>query len=669
MQLDKIKISNFRQFAGDSTIEFGTGEKNTTLIKGVNGAGKTGIFRAVMFALYGDYYLEQDTTREDIHLVNLNLLKSSKYPVTATVTLYFTHNEVEYRINRSLTEFISDNQITTAAEEAEFGKFLKEEQHFEKITDNQDEVNDEINKILPQNIRKFFFFDAEKLDLLSDLQNGGSVAKKIKSGVYDFLQLSNLNKASKVLGDAARDQGRQLARQVGDQRYEQLEQQIEQANDDLSKLREEKQQLIDEIGLAKKEEDGVKQQIAQNKDERVLGERLKDKQEALKNENHSLSEMVDEITLKIDNFAIDSVLDSVAKAESKVKNIQNQRDDKFSKVILTESLNNKVCALCGNDLKEHPENEAHIQDLLKKFQVSEISGVLNTVSSALTSANDRRKSIEDTMHRNYESMISHENKINKLEQEVEQIGGRITMPQNELKNLSDQENITLPKLQRSISTMTGNIAVKENLISKLSSKLKILEKQQEQVQIKDNNLKIKRLAVSRLKRISDEINRVIETYTDSSRKQLESQMKETFNKIITAQDRSLIGQIKISSNFELSVIGRNGVNMLSDFSMGQSQMLSLAFITSLAIVASKGRDTVDFPLFMDTPFGRLSQDNRINLIENIPDMTSQWILLLTDTELTEGTELPAFKKGNQVGTVYSLKKTDEGTTKIVPEKI
>ena len=89
--------------------------------------------------------------------------------------------------------------------------------------------------------------------------------------------------------------------------------------------------------MAKKEEDGVKQQIAQNKDERVLGERLKDKQEALKNENHSLSEMVDEITLKIDNFAIDSVLDSVAKAESKVKNIQNQRDDKFSKVILTES--------------------------------------------------------------------------------------------------------------------------------------------------------------------------------------------------------------------------------------------------------------------------------------------------------------------------------------------
>lgn len=320
-------------------------------------------------------------------------------------------------------------------------------------------------------------------------------------------------------------------------------------------------------------------------------------------------------------------------------------------------------------MKEHTENEAHIQDLLKKFQVSEISGVLNTVSSALTSANDRRKSIEDTMHRNYESMISHENKINKLEQEVEQIGGRITMPQNELKNLSDQENITLPKLQRSISTMTGNIAVKENLISKLSSKLKILEKQQEQVQIKDNNLKIKRLAVSRLKRISDEIDQVIETYTDSSRKQLESQMKETFNKIITAQDRSLIGQIKISSNFELSVIGRDGVNMLSDFSMGQSQMLSLAFITSLAIVASKGRDTVDFPLFMDTPFGRLSQDNRINLIENIPDMTSQWILLLTDTELTEGAELPAFKKGNQVGAVYSLEKTDEGTTKIVPEKI
>ncbi len=42
---------------------------------------------------------------------------------------------------------------------------------------------------------------------------------------------------------------------------------------------------------------------------------------------------------------------------------------------------------------------------------------------------------------------------------------------------------------------------------------------------------------------------------------------------------------------------------------------------------------------MDTPFGRISGKNRDNLIENIPMLTSQWILLLTDTEFTVSEEM------------------------------
>lgn len=669
MQLEKLKISNFRQFEGDNVLEFGYGQQNVTLIKGTNGAGKTGIFRAIMFALYGDHYLEQDTTREDIHLVNSKLLNSTGLPMTATVTLYFRHNDVSYLIKRSLTEFKSDNKTSVATEGAEFGKFLADKQQYQKITDNIDQVRVEVNNILPQNIRKFFFFDAEKLDLLSGLQNGGSVAKSIKTGVFDLLQLSNLETASKVFNQAARDQSKELSNQLGDQQFKELEDKIETTNNDLSRLREEKSQIIDEIETAKKEEELIKQQIAQNRDDRAQAEILKNKEETLSSERYALNEVINEAIGRIDDTAIDVVLGSVDKAGIKVENIQNQRSDKFAKAILTESLNNKVCALCGNDLSAHPENEEHIQVLLKKFQVSEISGVLNIVSNSLMSANSSSQGIQAAVTRSYQSIVNHEDKINKLEHEIEQIGSQITMSQNELKNITNKEQHTLPNVQSNISTMTEKIGVKKDQITKLENKLQELEAQQEQVQIKDNNLKVKRDAVARLKRIGKEIDQIIDTYSTYSKEQLEKQMKVIFNQIITAEDRSLISDIKISNNFELSVIGKNGMSILNDISMGQSQMLSLAFITALATVASKGRNNVDFPLFMDTPFGRLDVENRTNLIKNIPNMTSQWVLLVTDTELTEGTELPVFKQENRVGKVYSLNKMDDGTTKIVPEEI
>lgn len=65
---------------------------------------------------------------------------------------------------------------------------------------------------------------------------------------------------------------------------------------------------------------------------------------------------------------------------------------------------------------------------------------------------------------------------------------------------------------------------------------------------------------------------------------------------------------------------------------------------------------------MDTPFGRISGENRDNLIQQIPEMTNHWILLLTDTELTK-IEQNAFDHYGRVGKVYELV-NEEGRTRI-----
>ena len=56
---------------------------------------------------------------------------------------------------------------------------------------------------------------------------------------------------------------------------------------------------------------------------------------------------------------------------------------------------------------------------------------------------------------------------------------------------------------------------------------------------------------------------------------------------------------------------------------------------------------------MDSPFNRLSAKNRDNLIMRLPDLTAQWILLVTDTRLTISEER-VFKQSGKLGKWYKI---------------
>ena len=66
MKFKKLKLNNFRQYIGENSVEFcSDAQNNVTLIFGANGFGKTGIFRAIMFGLYGDRFLKQDKLTDE----------------------------------------------------------------------------------------------------------------------------------------------------------------------------------------------------------------------------------------------------------------------------------------------------------------------------------------------------------------------------------------------------------------------------------------------------------------------------------------------------------------------------------------------------------------------------------------------------------------------------
>ncbi|MGG1558229.1 AAA family ATPase, partial [Geobacillus thermoleovorans] len=77
MIINRLILHNFRQFYGTQILEFGNQLNNqlVTIILGENGRGKTGVYRAILFALYGDLLLEQDSSDSEVILTNIKALQ------------------------------------------------------------------------------------------------------------------------------------------------------------------------------------------------------------------------------------------------------------------------------------------------------------------------------------------------------------------------------------------------------------------------------------------------------------------------------------------------------------------------------------------------------------------------------------------------------------------
>ena len=58
MNISKIELQDFRQYKGNVKLKFDTdSKKNIAVVLGVNGAGKSNLYNAITWCLYGGYMM------------------------------------------------------------------------------------------------------------------------------------------------------------------------------------------------------------------------------------------------------------------------------------------------------------------------------------------------------------------------------------------------------------------------------------------------------------------------------------------------------------------------------------------------------------------------------------------------------------------------------------
>lgn len=400
MVINKLRLKNFKQYK-DETINFPNG---LTGLVGRNGAGKSTVFDAISFALFGP-----------LKGVNLSQLKNDNAPASEPV-------EVELEFVERNKEYVVKRALRGAAQTSKVGLYRIDQQDTVPLAENATEVAKELYKIIKLDkdsfvnsffakqketagllasspaervieIRKMLGFD--RLDTISKtagnklkaLKYEMEAAAKLLMDEQKIAELNNLINEKKIELESLSEEHRKLEQTVASKLKETESQQHKV--DGLRKLQEKHNKLEKEITAIK---------TAINKTEEVISStgveisRLKNLQE----EAEQLSPVVEllqtlrteqaEMQTKKENAArYESILSDRTKAETEladiekqiatlsatIATIENAPNNLLLKTVIKEGLEREESLLNANALdlgKEIAGHEARLKQTIERLK-------------------------------------------------------------------------------------------------------------------------------------------------------------------------------------------------------------------------------------------------------------------------------------------------------------
>ena len=438
-----LKMSAFGPYAGNTVIEFDKlGDKGLYLICGDTGAGKTTIFDAICYALFGE---------ASGRLRDASMLRS-KYADDLTPTeveLLFLHNDKEYRIVRNPEYYRPSKRgggLTKQPQDACL--YMPDGNVISKAKD----VNKAVEELLSLNCDQFFQISmiaqgSFRELLISDTNTRQKIFRELfKTGFYLTLQ-DKLSEARKEISDSVSDSKKSIEQYVRDIMVDEddvLLIDVENAKAGLM-LTEDVIELI--VSLINKDETIANDNENKLKAENGELERVNSSIAIIENAINS-KEMLD-ITLK--EYEEKKPMEEAANAEFEKAKIELAKKDGIVKELSTieaeikKNEDIKKTEALVNRLSADENNKTEKLSLLSD-EKEQKAGVLSELKSELDGLKNVGVSIEEYKNK-LEKLDESINELNELkkehkkfirgQQELEELTDKYIEDNNEFKRLRD----------------------------------------------------------------------------------------------------------------------------------------------------------------------------------------------------------------------------------------
>lgn len=639
MILKYIKLKNFCPYYDEQIIHFATDKfHNVTVIRGVNGTGKTSLLNALNWCLYGDSFFNGDIDE----FVNTYALAQAEN-VETSVEIGFVNRDIEYRAERKF-QLLHNNKTT----------FSLQEQN--GPLDSDTAASDKVQSIIPEDVSAHFFFDGEKIDNFARPGN----ENEIKKAARNVLRIEVFERGITHLETVAQHYQTDMKKYASDQ-LKALISDKEEKRETYVNLSQKIEDKHDEIKLAKKQKRDIDLWLEEYIETRHLFEeqtKIKAELKGIKEEKTKGLKQIQQIAndgfIPLAKPVLDSALEILEKNEVSIA---------IPESILNDLLDQMRC-LCGRVIHREGSEYQNIQNLILQTVSSELGNVAKETENSL------KRLLADQVRNIPIALKNGLSNDEQLERDIESKEARLDEIRNDLENFDADDFRKYQKAQTNYERELGGLESDLKHLKEKSQDIKALVDTLDEKIKKEKSLETKTERLRHCWNLSKESALAMkETYApleENMRRDLEAEVSKIFKKLVWK--KKSFSEVRLSENYELQVIDRYDWQASAKISAGEREVLSLAFIAALARVAVKEKlpeiQAEHFPIVMDAPFTKLSDKPKENITETIPDIANQLILFLTDQELKDDEQ--AWKNLEpRIGAVYQLDFDDEeSVTKI-----
>lgn len=637
VMIKQISFENFRQY-GTSTISFDNSDSTLHVLIAKNGTGKTTFQNAITWCLYEKEFLLING-KEALPVINSEVLfnMTENESVSVGVKILIVDSEKNCQIEFSRTKlFKRKNKVDgTAGAISSPSEFVVSETNMVDGTNTQTAYgNDAILKTkqyFDQDIHEFFFFDGERLpDFFTK-----DKAETIKKSVDTIAQITMMNNAIAHIEKQIREKRKEAGKEVPD-----LGAVIEEI-DTLDSLinSSEEQRLIHE-SIQKKAEEELENVEAKLYEEKPLEDLLNERKDRERNRDKMDLEMKEFQTKRaafIREYIpllrlyprIKSTLTYIIKKES-AGELPPSIDLDLAKQILDHPGCN--CPLCNS--KTNDDTVHWINGLLERIKVSnETSNYLNKIKGSLEQAEEKARLYPQKRKQLTNEEVDIEQRIKANDERLKEISANLAhydeaginkrvaeleKRRTELKKNIREEGESIGFFKNDYNRYGEQKKQKEQLRDKIEDQNKTKNKYQFQLNVYISlcqNMKIVR-----------------DTIVARTRSDIEAATWIMFDDMIWK--KNTFGSIKLTESYDLSVY--NTQSQIMTGSLSATELMALAYSFTLAIHDASGKNC---PLVIDSPLGRVSDENRENMANSLmkvsTEQNKQIIMLFTPDEYSE----------------------------------
>jgi len=622
VRLKSIEIRNYRQFV-EQKIDLTTNEdKNTIVIVGNNGYGKSNIFNAINWCFFG---VEEHLNPDDrsLPICNSNtFIKMKKGSLEESIVKIEMETEIGKKIieRQMKTEKISENKANAFDTKLKVMECIGNDWKISPFPEYS------ISRILPEDMKNFFFIDGEKLRQLFEKCN----PKDIKKSIFDLSQITLLQNAIDHLNYVKRSirsakAGIAPVLEEYENALKELENKIKKNEELLEKRKQDVKSMVKNRDVLSDKLKRIKyEELAKLEGERQrLEERIKGLDASLNRENKDYFEYLFDIAPSIIcRKSIGDALKIILKISE-----ADKLPPKIEATFIEELLKKGVC-ICGSDL--NMDNNMEKRKRLEKIisENAKYSNITENLINLKYSLVNMRKAEDDFNNKS----IEYEKTIKEIEDENKGCQARLKDVKTKLGEIDIEKvqkiNTERDNVNRALNQADSEIGqLKENIRYDNESHQKIeADYFREMKKKKAYNIIVKKMeicdgGIEKLVKVKDKI-------MDEIREEIQKNTKKYFDNMISEKR---FGTFEITPEYDL-IIEQDGFNAITSLSAAETLCMGYSFMSAL-------RKSSNFtaPVIIDTPLAKIGTEYRKNVadwfIKSLYD--AQVVLLVTDTEYTD----------------------------------